>query len=177
MRDSESERTESALPQSDHRDRARQRRVDADDDVRAVDNVETIVRSADTGRVLRRIENHNIVTTTGKAVIANQIGPATRGNVTQIAVGDDDTAEALTDTALGNQTFVNTVTQYAEDGGGEITLRLFIGAAQNNGNTIKEAGLLNDDDELVARVTYDPGDQIAKDASITVQINWTLDIG
>lgn len=172
MKDSASEQTGSGSQASDtHKE------VPHRDNIGITDNVETVVRDAKTGEIIKVIRTHNLLVTQGKAIVANQIGAATRGNITQVAVGDDDTEEALTDTALGNQTFIGQVTQYVDGGGGEVIVRLFIGAASNNGNTIKEGGVLTEDGELVARWTYDPPDQVAKTEDITTQINWTLDIG
>jgi len=133
---------------------------------------------AQTGACVQESETQNVVTTTGLAVIADGLRGVGSG-ITHVATGSDDSAEAVSDTALGSEAFRDQVTQFSADGGGEITVRLFIGAASANGTVIKEAGLFNASSggDLIARTTFDPADQVTKSSSITVQISWTIDIG
>ena len=61
------------------------------------------------------------------------------GNVTHMAVGDDDTTPVIADTALGNETFRDTV--FNESVADNVVNKgLRMDETENNGNTVKEIG-------------------------------------
>jgi len=60
-------------------------------------------------------------------------------NLTDIAVGDDNTTPVEGNTALGNQTLSETA--FAVNRGGDnVAVQMFLDVTENNGNSIKETG-------------------------------------
>ena len=60
------------------------------------------------------------------------------------AVGDDDTTPTVSDTTLGNETFRSAIDDFDKTTFvDKIIASLQIGAGENNGNDVKEAGWLD----------------------------------
>ena len=116
------------------------------------------------GAVLERVETSNLITN----LLFNLYRDALCGDVTAdeleikyLAVGDDDTAPAVTDTTLGNETFRKALTSFNKPAIGQVETVFYIAPAEAVG-TIKElgwfagplAGAGADSGTLVARVLY-----------------------
>lgn len=131
-----------------------------------------------TGRLVRRVEHNNLITSAGKAVAASAMSNNSNG-ISHIAVGDGTTAPTIGDTALSNEQFRGAVLSTSRDGAGGLTLTLTLGTGDNNGNTIAESGLFDASSggNLIARVVYDSVDRVDKTATITAQISWTITFG
>lgn len=119
-------------------------------------------------------EVHNLVTTAGKAHIADQLSasPGATG-MTHMAVGTGTNAAAVGDTALQTELDRNTLTSRT-DSGAVVT---YVGdwAAGDGTGAITEAGILNagSSGTLLARSVFSA---INKGAGDTLQITWTLTI-
>ena len=94
------------------------------------------------GRLKERVRFKNLITTVGLNLIRNALAGTlatiTDAEVRYIAVGDDNTAPALTDTVLGNEVFRKARTSYTV-GAGLLTTIWYIAPAEAVG-AIEEMG-------------------------------------
>ncbi len=136
-------------------------------------NVTIELRDAASGRLLRRMRRHNLVTLVARNAIRDLLnGVSTPATITHFAVGTGATAPAATDAALQTEVFRDMVTKRTPDAG-KLSLQYYLPSTAANGYSLTEAGLLTaaSGGLLVARVTYQP---IAKTASLQVIYNWDL---
>lgn len=138
--------------------------------IRLRHNVAIEVRSAKTGRLLRRQRVKNLVVNTG---IQRMIDLA-KGDATQYwvdaAVGTSSAAVSAGQTALGGEVFRNTLTLSTRSGNAW-TLRYFLSSVQANGSSLQEFGEFTDDDVMLARAIYSA---INKTSAITVTYIHTI---
>lgn len=120
---------------------------------------------------------HNIITTAAFQMILNNLSDATPDNdmlVSHCALGDDDTAVAIGDTVLGNETYRNAVGSMASsDNIGYFTA--YFTQTEVSG-TFKEAGFVSDGTGsadtgvLISHVNID----VTKSAVQKLTIDWTI---
>ena len=125
------------------------------------------------GNVLEKFEDKNLVVTTGQQNIAKLLGGDAAGKpVTLIGVGTNGNTPALTDTALTNL-FSKPIIGVAYPAVNSVRYNWSLEAADANGITIKEFGLLNDDNVLIARKVRA---EIVKSSAVRLVGSWTITI-
>ena len=120
-------------------------------------------------KVLDEQRVKNRVVTTGKTYL----GLLLKGShpaPTQIRVGTNAQAVALTDTALLNEVFGDVITQRVTITDGA-RFRFLLPTTAANGVSLVEAGIFGPSDLMLARVVYSA---IAKTVSIAVNYSWDL---
>lgn len=138
-------------------------------------NVYIQVLDAKSKRLIKAIKGHNLVVLNGRNLTRDLLGGDFNRDPNIIAVGTDNTAVTDGDTALGTEVFRNLITARIQ-GSSKITYQLFISDTQANGNTLVEAGLINERngaDTLFARIVFAP---IVKTGAVTVTITWEVNL-
>ncbi len=138
-------------------------------------NVHIEVRDAKTGELIEERKGHNIITDIGLELLRDLMGGTCNREPTHIDVGTNNTTETAADTQLAAEVFINNITKRIQLPFG-INFQLFISQGQANGNTLREAGLINrrnQQDRLFGRFTFA---DIVKTAAVTVTISWTVTI-
>lgn len=145
-------------------------------------NVKAIVKDAKTGRVLRVVRAHNIVTTVGRAAIANQLTNASPSpdplRVNNVALGTGTNTPANGDTTLQTESYRNNVASQTNSSN-IAYLTGFFSATETTG-TFREASLFiggsgtgnPDTGTLLSRVALN----ITKSGSETLTLDWTITI-
>ena len=135
-----------------------------------LENVETEIRAAEDGRLLETLRSKNRIVDAGLRLIPD-LFDVTAGGVSHFRVGTSNTAVADSQTDLVAGVYQNAVSQRVK-GNFFITHRCFIPAQSANGNTLREAALVNalTGGTMFSRVTHD---DIAKTIAITVTHSWT----
>jgi len=140
-------------------------------------NVTIIIQDVVKNKVIKTIKKHNLITSTGKQLMAKLIGNESVNGVTYLAVGTDDTTVLAIDTELGNEVYRNQITQSINSLNKE-SIKLFLSSTQANGNDLVEAGLFGDNATdttdsgvLVGHVTFE---KIEKTSSIAVTFLWDI---
>ena len=132
------------------------------------------LRDAD-GEVIHKAESPNLVTTVGKAVIANRLGMSSPSTVamTHMAIGTTNTAAAVGDTTLAAENARVALTSSTPSTNTVVYVATF--PAGTGTGTIVEAGLLNAGTagDLLCRSVFS---SIAKGASDSLTITWTVTI-
>lgn len=123
------------------------------------------------GRLLREEHGHNRVPHAGRNLLRDLLHGDSVTGITEFALGTSATATTNADTTLGAQVLRDTVTQLLKTSL-TVTAKYFLSSSQLNGTTIREAGLFNDDDVLIAR--YVLTTPIAKTAAIAVTLTWSI---
>lgn len=128
-----------------------------------------------TGALVHRSEKHNIVTNAGLDLFVTLITGDSTDYPSHMAIGTDDTAAAVTDTALGaevspRQAFTTETTSST----GIIQWKGFWNSTEANGNTIAEAGIFNASSSgtMSNRVVLSPA--LSKTNSLSLTITWTF---
>jgi len=85
--------------------------------------------------------NDGVVTATYMNNARNSLFNQFINNISHIAVGDDNTTPVVTDTSLGNQTYIESAT--VTQSGLSITSKTVLEITENNGNTVKELGIFD----------------------------------
>jgi len=147
--------------------------------IKISENVRITIRDLE-GNILETKELHNLIPT----VDLNMIRDAYYGDVADceikyMAVGDDNTAPALTDTILGNETFRKIMTAHSKPGDGQILTTVYIAPGEAVG-AIEEIGWFSgagagagaDTGILSSRVLYSR----VKTALESIQVERTLTI-
>ena len=102
-------------------------------------HVVVTVRDLD-GKVIDRQEFDNLITTVGLNMIRDVLyGDVSDGNIKYMAVGDDDTAPAIDNTTLGNETFRKQITTTTKPAAGQVKHTCYIAPDEAVG-TIEELG-------------------------------------
>lgn len=121
------------------------------------------------------MREHNLVTSAGRNLLRDFLATLAPAAITHFAVGTSNTAAATTDTALGAEVLRDVVTsRTASDLA--LTVKYFLATGSANGNTLREAGLLNAAvaGTLFARVVLSA--PIVKTNSIAVTFSWTISL-
>jgi len=147
--------------------------------IKRYENVRITVRDLE-GEITEVKEIRNLIPT----VDLNMIRDAYYGDVSDceikyMAIGDDNTAPALTDTTLGNETFRKILTSHSKPANGQILTSVYVAPAEAVG-AIKEIGWFSgatagagaDTGILSARVLYSRN----KTALESLQVERTLTI-
>lgn len=123
------------------------------------------------GCLIDTYEDYNLIVNGGRAAIASLIGAATSTkDITQIAFGTNGASPVLTDTAITAQ-FKKAVGAVTYPASGQVRFAWSLELAENNGVTIREYGLLCEDNTLFARkVRAD----IAKTSDVRLEGTWTI---
>ena len=143
-------------------------------------NLVATIRDATTGKVKRRETYHNLITTVGRAVLANQLTAASPSpaspRVNKVALGSNVTGPNNADIKLGTETYRNSVaSQTNADNIAYITG--FFSATETSG-TYREAGLFinggvgADSGTLFSHVAIN----ITKGVTETLTLDWTITI-
>lgn len=124
------------------------------------------------GNLLCEYKEHNMAVTSGRNLIRDLLNNSTSSGLTHFAIGTSTTAVTSTQTTLGTQVFIDTITQTIADTA-KLTVKYFLGTANANGSTLSEAGIFNSSaaGTMYSRVTHTG---IVKDASTTVTYTWEL---
>ena len=139
-------------------------------------NFELKKRNAETGELIERIEEHNLVTEKGLNNLRDYLaGEATDAEPSHFAIGTGTTDETLSDTQLENEVFRDIFTETINQNIGEVKWKYYLASGDANTNDISEAGLFNDESagDMFARVTFEP-DTKTEDEAWT--FTWTLNI-
>jgi hypothetical protein len=110
-----------------------------------------LVLKASTGEVLERFAENNLVVTIGQTNITKLLGGDAAGKkISRIAIGTNGVPPTLADSAITGM-FSKAITGVDYPEANSVRFNWAIDAAEGNGITIREFGLLNDDDVLCAR--------------------------
>ena len=123
------------------------------------------------GCLLESYEADNLIVNGGRSAIASLIGAATATkDVTQIAFGTNGSNPVLTDTAITGA-FTKAVGAVTYPATGQVRFAWSLELAESNGVTIREYGLLCQDNTLFARkVRAD----ISKTSDVRLEGTWTI---
>ena len=143
-------------------------------------NVTIIIEDAKTGKIIKEIKDHNLVTTLGKNLVRDLLGKVSGvDGLNYLAIGTDNTTPTVGDTTLGTEVHRDTFTDIIYTSG-NANFRYYLDSSTANGNTLVEAGLFGDDatattdsGTLFAHVTHTG---IAKTSSIAVTYSWDVTI-
>jgi hypothetical protein len=130
------------------------------------------------GRLLSETYQHNLVPTIGRNVQARVLGAGIPGvaaasPLTDFALGDDDTATTMADTALGNEIFREAISR-GEATDESLIVQFYLSSGRLNGDYLREAALFAGDD-LVARVVLGVDARIQpKTNGVAVAFSWEL---
>jgi hypothetical protein len=125
----------------------------------------------DRGQILKRYKLRNLVVTSGLNLIRDLLAQVPTTGPTHIAFGTSNTAAASGQTALVAevQRFPLAVPSRANLA---VVFKYYLGTSYMNGTTIREAGLFNASNVLVARRVVSP--EVPKDTDVAVTWAWTL---
>ena len=138
-------------------------------------NVAIEVRDAQTGELLERFEEHNLVTLAARNLIRDFLNNGTGiTGISHLAVGTGTAEPNANDTVLGTERHRAAITKKTADSG-KLTIQHYLGTSEANGYDLTEAGLLNAAaaGTLFARVKHTA---ISKTASLTVTYSWVINI-
>jgi hypothetical protein len=123
------------------------------------------------GCLVEQYEDWNLIVNGGRSAIASLIGAATSTkDVTQIAFGTNGASPVLTDTAITGA-FTKAVGAVSYPATGQVRFAWSLELSESNGVTIREYGLLCQDNTLFARkVRAD----IAKTSDVRLEGTWTI---
>ncbi len=133
------------------------------------------------GKVVDRIEKKNLVVNGARTVICQLLAGANQAanTVTKIAIGTDNTAPALTDTALVAEVARVPIINYTFPDFNIVEFEAYVDQNTANGSTIQEIGLFTEGDvnnpqgTLVARTVVSP---ITKDSTFAFYIRWQIQL-
>jgi len=129
---------------------------------------------AATGRVLSRETPNNTITLIGKRLALDLLFGQHTHFVQYLAAGTNNTAAAASDTALYQEVIRGPLVSVSVDDdttNGIAIARYIMGTTQGNGVTFREAGLFNDNTQMLSRVVH--ADK-AKDASKIIVYQWEI---
>lgn len=131
------------------------------------------VRSARTGRVLRRAVQRNLVVTAGKNLVRDLLKGDSTATITHVAVGTGTTAVVVTDTTLQTQVLREAATEKTA-ASAQLTVKYYLASGSANGNTLAEAGLFTAASGGTMYVRAILSSTIVKTSAVTVTFTWTL---
>lgn len=134
-----------------------------------------LVLRDEAGNIKQEVDHHNLVVTTGKAHIADQLSSSPgQSAMSHMAIGTGTTAAAAGDTTLETELDRNSLTSRTDS----TNVVTYVGnwAAGDGTGAITEAGLFNASSSgtMLARTVFSV---VNKGASDTLQVTWTLTIG
>ncbi len=130
-----------------------------------------------------RMVFENIIPTVGRTMIANNLASSTPDNemvIEYIALGTDNTTPANEDTALGTETYRNSVASKTSSNN-IVYVSGFFNATETDG-TFYEAGIFcnatetTDSGILLSHVLIDAPTGVVKSNTTTLTIDWTVTI-
>lgn len=146
-------------------------KIKADDGIRGAFFLQVIEIA--TGKVLSVTDEKNLVVQVGKTNVTKLLGGGVAGvAITQIGVGTNSTAPALSDTALTSQ-FKKAVDAVSYPDASSVRFSFTIDGTEANGKTIREFGLLDANDGLFSRKSHA---DIVKTSSVILSGTWTITI-
>ena len=134
------------------------------------DNIVKIYLFNETGTEVLRMERPNLVVNTGLNLIRDYLNQSLADPMKYISVGDDGTAAEASQTELLNELFRDEITKRTPEDR-KVTFELLLGTTQQNGETLREAGLFSAAGSMFARVTHEA---INKTSIIQVLYSWTI---
>jgi len=141
--------------------------------IRLTGKVVADVRSARTGRLLRRIRQKNLIVLTGRDFVRDLLFGDVLGGLTTFKVGTGSTAVTAGDTALVASVLSDVFTTITK-ASGQLVIKYYLGSGSANGNTLAEVGIFAAGAVMFARVVL--GSTIVKTSSVTVTFTWTITI-
>lgn len=138
--------------------------------------VEILVHEADSGRVRRTIETHNLIVNAGLAFVLDCIKGDTFNRANYFAVGADVTPPAPADTGLINEVFRGQVSTSRRPTGSsdQLIITCFLNSGQANGYALQEFGIFAHQDAntgpMLCRLTHS---SITKNVATAVTYIWT----
>lgn len=134
-------------------------------------NVRIDIVDVATGRVRRRLQGHNLVTTAGLAKLALGL-TGVAPTVTHFGLGSSNTAPSAGDTALGAEIIRPGVTNVSA-AAAVATAQYYLGSGQQNGQTFREAGLFIGS-TLFARFVFSDPDLAPKTSATAAVFSWAI---
>jgi len=136
--------------------------------IKWIHNVKIIARDTE-GRILDIREFHNLITTVGLNMVRDFLyGDVADGEIKEFALGDDNTAPALTDTKLGNETFRKVLTSHSKPANGQIKSIVYVAPAEAVGQ-IEEIGFFASRDLILAEdsdpLTTETSDRLIREGT------------
>ena len=133
-------------------------------------NVKLSLRT-NTGKILYEVEGHNLIVTTGKNLIAGLVAGEVIVAPSHMAIGNDNTAPVVGDTALGGElgrVLIGSISRAAN----VVTLNDSFPGGIGTG-TVEEIGLFNDVDVGIMIARFLTG-TFTKGAADILDFTWTL---
>ena len=128
-----------------------------------------------TGKVVKSVKAHNLVTSLGLEAIGKRLALLMPPGTDEFAVGIGTTAAALSDTALGSEIYREKVATAMPETSGA-AFQYLLSAAVADGEELTEAGIFDVDGNLMARVVH-ADDPINKVAGYAVNYTWHFVFG
>ncbi len=123
------------------------------------------------GRLVEHYAGTNLVVAESSQILANALGGATGGPVSQIAFGSNGTAPSSGDTAIANQ-FAKAVDSVIYPGPNQVQFNFSLLSTEDNGATIWEFGLLSGGGLLFARKVRSSG--LSKTNQVSLSGSWII---
>lgn len=124
-------------------------------------------------KVVETYEEKNLIVTLGKTNITKLLGGDTAGKkISKIAIGTDGTAPAITDTGLTGM-FSKLISGVSYPDANSVLFSWSLETSEGNGMTIREFGLLNENNVLCARKVRT---DIVKTADVRLVGTWKISI-
>jgi hypothetical protein len=124
------------------------------------------------GKLIEKIEDHNLVTNGAKTQAAHLIAGNVSGrNINRIAFGTNGIGPDLTDTLITGQ-WAKPISGLSYPSNGRVQFNWELLVTENNGMEIREFGLLTEDGTLFSRKTR--ANPIHKASDISLEGQWTI---
>lgn len=122
------------------------------------------------GVLVEQYCENNLIVDMAKTIMANLLGGEADKNITKIGFGTSSIAPAAGDTALtGAYVKLLAAAEYPEDN--SVLFPFTLGTGEANGTSIKEFGLLTEDETLFARKTRTT---IEKTVDLSLSGSWKI---
>lgn len=131
------------------------------------------VIEVDTQKVIESFEEKNLVVTLGKTNLVKLLGGDAAGKkISKIGVGTSSTPPTITDNALTGS-FIKAISGVTYPDANSVMFSWSLETTEGNGMTIREFGLLNDDNTLCARKVRT---DIVKTSAVRLVGTWKISI-
>lgn len=132
-----------------------------------------VVLTDENGLIKNQFTVPNLVVQTGRNYIAHRMASNSNVIMSHMAIGTNNTAAALSDTALGTETARVALTSGTANANVVTYIATFNPGTPATANAITEAGILNDPTtgELLCRTVFDV---VNKGTLDTLTITWTV---
>lgn len=125
-------------------------------------------------QLVSTVEDNNLVVNLGRTNVSRLLGGDAAGKaITQIGIGTNGAATALSDTTLTNL-FKKAISSVSYPDLQSVRFEFDILAEEGNGITIRELGLFSSGDVLFARKVRTG--EIVKDATVRITGSWTITV-